>query len=52
MEYLINNFLMNFNKITESNSNYDKLEKKSIKQLLDIINSEDQTVALSVKKEI
>ena len=43
---------MNFHKITESNSNYDKLEKKSIKQLLEIINSEDQTVALSVKKEI
>ncbi len=52
MECLINNFLMNFHKITESNSNYDKLEKKSIKQLLEIINSEDQTVALSVKKEI
>ncbi len=52
MEYLINKFLMNFFKITESNSNYDKLEKKSIKQLLEIINSEDQTVASSVKKEI
>mgnify|MGYP000502960890 FL=1 len=52
MECLINNFLMNFHKITESNSNYDKLEKKSIKQLLEIINFEDQTVALSVKKEI
>ena len=52
MEYLINKFLMNFYKITESDSNYDILEKKSIKQLLEIINSEDQTVAFSVKKEI
>ena len=52
MEYLINKFLMNFYKITESDSNYSKLEKKSIKQLLEIINSEDQTVAFSVKKEI
>ena len=43
---------MSFDKITESDSNYDKLEEKSIKELLEIINSEDQTVAFSVKKEI
>ena len=43
---------MSFDKITESDSKYDYLENKSINQLLEIINSEDQTVALCVKKEI
>ena len=43
---------MSFEKITESDSNYDNLEKKSIYQLLEIINLEDQTVAFSVKKVI
>ena len=43
---------MTFNKITESNSSYDNLEKKSTLELLEIINSEDQKVAISVKKEI
>ena len=43
---------MSFDKITETDSNYDKLDEKSIKELLEIINSEDQTVAFSVKKEI
>ena len=43
---------MNFDKITESDSKYDKLESKSVEQLLNIINTEDQTVSLCVKKEI
>ena len=43
---------MSFEKITESDSNYDKLEDKSIKQILEIINFEDNTVANSVKKVI
>lgn len=43
---------MNFYKITESDSKYDKLESKSVEQLLNIINTEDQTVSLCVKKEI
>ena len=41
---------MSFEKITESDSNYDNLEKKSVDRLLKIINLEDQTVAISVKK--
>lgn len=49
---LIKKSFMSFDKITETDSNYDKLEEKSIKELLEIINSEDQTVAFSVKKEI
>ena len=43
---------MNFDRITESDSKYDNLEHKSINQLLDIINLEDQTVAHRVKNEI
>ena len=43
---------MSFEKITESDSNYDNLEKKSVNRLLEIINLEDQTVAISVKKVI
>ena len=43
---------MSFEKITESDSNYDNLEKKSVNRLLEIINLEDQTVAISVKKAI
>ena len=43
---------MSFNKITESNSKYDDLEKKSVNQLLEIINLEDQSVAISVHKVI
>ncbi|MCP4460663.1 MAG: N-acetylmuramic acid 6-phosphate etherase [Cytophagales bacterium] len=38
--------------ITESESNYDDLEKKSSRELLEIINSEDQKVALAVKEVI
>ncbi|MGY8945428.1 MAG: N-acetylmuramic acid 6-phosphate etherase [Flavobacteriales bacterium] len=43
---------MSFDKITESDSKYNNLENKSVGQLSEIINSEDQTVALCVKKEI
>ncbi len=45
------NFIeMNFKKITESDSNYNHLELKSTKELVEIINNEDVTVASSVKK--
>jgi len=40
------------NKITESSSNYNDLEKKSTKELLTGINTEDQTVAFAVEKEL
>ena len=43
---------MTFKKITESDSNYDNLEKKSSISLLKIINKEDQSVADNVKKAI
>jgi len=43
---------MTFKKITESDSNYDNLEKKSSISLLKIINKEDQSVANNVKKAI
>lgn len=43
---------MSFERITESNSNYDDLELKSSLELLKIINNEDQSVAFSVKKEL
>ena len=43
---------MTFKKITESDSNYDNLEKKSSISLLKIINNEDQSVANNVKKAI
>ena len=43
---------MSFERITESNSNYDDLELKSPLELLKIINNEDQSVAFSVKKEL
>ena len=52
MDCLIKKWLMSFEKITESDSNYDNLEKKSVNRLLEIINLEDQTVAISVKKVI
>ena len=41
---------MSFKKITESDSNYNNLELKSTKELVNIINDEDMTVASSVKK--
>ena len=43
---------MTFEKITESDSKYDDLEKKSVSELLTIINQEDQTVAIAVQKVI
>jgi N-acetylmuramic acid 6-phosphate etherase len=39
-----------FRKITEENSLYDDLEEKSVVELLNIINTEDQKVALAVQK--
>lgn len=41
---------MRFTKITEADSNHDKLEQMSVEQLSLIINEEDQTVADAVKK--
>lgn len=43
---------MSFTKTTESNSNYNHLEKMEVKELLVNINKEDQTVAESVSKAI
>ena len=43
---------MDFKKITEQNSNYDNIEKRSILEILDKINIEDQKVSLAVKKVI
>jgi N-acetylmuramic acid 6-phosphate etherase len=40
----------NFTKITEQNSHYDDLEHKSIEELIEIINTEDQKVALAVQQ--
>ena len=41
---------MAFIKITEQPSLYDDLEKKSVKELLEEINEEDQRVAIAVQK--
>ena len=43
---------MNFEKITEQESLYSDLEQKSVRQLLEDINREDQKVALAVEKVI
>ena len=43
---------MSFKKITESDSNYNNLELKSTKELVNIINDEDITVASAVKKTL
>src|SRR5690606_3581628 len=43
---------MLFNKITESESNYNHLEQMSVHELLTHINNEDQTVPLAVEKVI
>ena len=43
---------MDFKNITEQNSNYDNIEKRSILEILDKINIEDQKVSLAVKKVI
>ena len=41
-----------FTKITEQPSLYDNLENKSILEILEDINTEDQKVALATKKAI
>ena len=43
---------MAFVKITEQPSLYDNLEKKSVREILEEINTEDQKVALAVQKAI
>lgn len=43
---------MAFEKITEQSSLYDNLEQKSILELLEDINNEDQKIALAVQKTI
>jgi len=40
------------NKTTESDSNYDELEKMEVQELLKNINNEDKTVAFSIEKVI
>lgn len=44
--------MMNFTKTTEQSSNFNNLEKMSVSELLTNINTEDQSVALAVKKVI
>ena len=41
---------MNFKKITESDSNHNDLELKSTKEIVEIINTEDYTIAKAVNK--
>ena len=43
---------MSFKKITEQASFYDDLEHKSVHEILEDINREDQKVALAVHKTI
>lgn len=43
---------MSFDKITEKESLYDNLENKSVRELLEDINTEDRKVALAVEKTI
>lgn len=43
---------MTFQKITETDSLYDHLEQKSVRELLEDINQEDQKVALAVQQTI
>jgi N-acetylmuramic acid 6-phosphate etherase len=43
---------MSFIKISEESSLYDDLEKKSVREILEDINTEDQKVALAVQKTI
>lgn len=37
-------------RLTEQSSKYDNLEKKSVMEIITLINQEDQTVPLSIKK--
>jgi N-acetylmuramic acid 6-phosphate etherase len=48
----LKNIKMKEDRITESSSNYDDLEKMSINQLLTNMNEEDQTVPQAIKKSI
>ena len=43
---------MSFIKITEQDSLYNDLERKSVRDLLEDINTEDQKVALAVRETI
>ncbi|QNM87080.1 N-acetylmuramic acid 6-phosphate etherase [Polaribacter pectinis] len=43
---------MTFTKTTEQDSNYNHLEKMSVKELLDNINTEDKSVPLAVEKAL
>ena len=43
---------MSFDKITEKSSNYNRLENKTVKDLVSIINKEDHSVAKSVGKNL
>jgi len=43
---------MKYSKITESYSNYDNLEKKSLSEIISDINTEDKSVAFAVEKEL
>ncbi|MBT8244193.1 N-acetylmuramic acid 6-phosphate etherase [Winogradskyella sp.] len=43
---------MNFEKITEKDSNYDNLEKMSVNEIITNINTEDKTVPLAVEKAL
>lgn len=43
---------MEFIKISEQSSLYDDLEKKSVREILEDINTEDQKIALAVQKNI
>ncbi len=43
---------MEFDKVTERASRYSDLENKSVAELLQIINTEDQTVAIAVAKAL
>ena len=43
---------MSFTKTTEQDSHYDHLERMSVSDLIQNINTEDQTVALTVQKSI
>ena len=43
---------MSFIKTTEEDSNYNHLEKMSISEIVENINSEDKTIPLAVEKAI
>ena len=43
---------MNFEKITEQDSNYDNLENMSVSEIISNINNEDKTVPLAVEKAL